>query len=178
MTMNFCSQTLVRINPFAELFRPLKKRGLMRIADYLDSRFISFLKEETRDEAIDALIDLLDKEEQLEDKEAFRQAIFHREGLVSTGIGVGVAVPHAKMRTIREFFIAIGIQQNKGIEWNALDKVPVRIVFMIGGPDDKQAEYLQILSLLTSAIKDVEFRKKLLKAVSPQEVFDIFANSL
>jgi len=168
---------LARINPFAELFRPLKKKGIMRISDYLDSRFICFLTEETRDAAIDALIDLLDEKKALENKEAFRQAIFHREGLVSTGIGVGVAVPHAKMRTIREFFIAIGIQQNKGIEWNALDKVPVRIVFMIGGPDDKQAEYLQILSMLTSAIKDGEFRKKLLKSTSAQEVFDVFANS-
>ena len=82
------------------------------------------------------------------------------------------------MKNIQQFFIAIGIQQNKGIEWNALDKAPVRIIFMIGGPDDKQTEYLQILSMLTSAIKDVELRKKLLKATSTQEVFELFSNSL
>lgn len=150
----------------------------MSIHDYLDSRLISFLDEETRDGAIDALIALLDEEGRLLDRNVFRDAIFYREGLVSTGIGMGIAIPHAKLKSIQQFFIAIGIQQNKGIEWNALDKAPVRIIFMIGGPDDKQTEYLQILSMLTSAIKDVELRKKLLKATSTQEVFEIFSNSL
>lgn len=149
----------------------------MRIHDYLDSQLISFLSEETRDGAIDALIALLDKEGRLADRRAFRDAIFYREGLVSTGIGMGIAIPHAKMKNIKQFFIAVGIQQNKGIDWNALDKAPVRIIFMIGGPDDKQTEYLQILSMLTSAIKDIDLRKKLLKATSTQEVFEIFSNS-
>ncbi len=150
----------------------------MRISDYLDSRLITFLTEETRDASIDTLIDRLDERGKLADKQAFRDAIFYREGLVSTGIGMGIAIPHAKMRNIKQFFIAVGIQQSKGIEWNALDKAPVRIIFMIGGPDDKQAEYLQILSMLTSAIKDVDLRKKLLKASSSQEVFELFSNSL
>lgn len=150
----------------------------MRIADYLDSRLISFLDEQTRDEAIDALIDRLDEAGKLPDKQAFRKAIFHREGIVSTGIGMGVAVPHAKMRGLRDFFIAIGIQQKKGIEWNALDKAPVRIIFMIGGPDDQQSEYLQILSMLTSAIRDIDLRKKVLKAAKPEEIFELFSNSL
>lgn len=150
----------------------------MRITDYLDSRLVRFLSQESRDASIDALIDLLDENGKLVDKPAFREAIFYRENLVSTGIGMGIAIPHAKMRNIKQFFIAIGIQKEKGIEWNALDKAPVRIIFMIGGPDDKQTEYLQILSLLTSAIKDVELRKKLLKASSTQEVFELFSNSL
>ena len=72
---------------------------------------------------------------------------------------MGVAVPHAKMDNFTDFFIAVGIQKQKGLDWNALDKAPVRLIFMIGGPEDKQSEYLQILSLLTSAIKDVELRK-------------------
>ena len=146
----------------------------MRISDYLDSRLISLLDVQERDGMIDALIDVLHEEGKLPDKQGFRKAIYQREGIVSTGIGMGVAVPHAKMRDLKEFFIAIGVQQKKGIEWNALDKAPVRIVFMIGGPDNKQAEYLQILSMLTSAIKDVELRKKLLKAISPEEVFALF----
>jgi nitrogen PTS system EIIA component len=150
----------------------------MRIHDYLDTSLISFLEEDTRDEAIDALISLLDDEGRLADKQIFRDAIFYREGLVSTGIGMGIAIPHAKMKNISKFFVAIGIQKNKGIEWNALDKAPVRIVFMIGGPDDKQTEYLKILSMLTSAIRDVDLRKKLLKATSAQEVFELFSNSL
>ncbi len=147
----------------------------MRISDYLDSRLITFLDVDTRDEAIHALVDLLDEEGHLPNREAFRKAIFHREELVSTGIGMGVAVPHAKLKDFTDFFIAVGIQQNKGLDWNALDKAPVRLIFMIGGPENKQTEYLQILSLLTSAIRDIDLRKKLLNAQTSEEALALFS---
>ncbi|MBI5272491.1 MAG: PTS sugar transporter subunit IIA [Chlamydiia bacterium] len=147
----------------------------MRIFRSLDMQLVSFLDVNTRDEAIDALIDLLDKAGKLPDKAVFRQAIFHREKLVSTGIGMGVAVPHAKLKNFPDFFIAIGIQRKKGLDWNALDTAPVRIVFMIGGPEDKQSEYLQILSQLTSAIKNMDLRKALLKAASKEQVLGLFS---
>ena len=148
----------------------------MKITDYLDSSLVSFLDVATRDEAIDALIALLHKNGEIEDLDAFRRAILHREQLVSTGIGMGVAVPHAKMKEFSDFFIAVGIQQKKGVDWNALDKVPVRLIFLIGGPEDKQTEYLQILSMLTAAIKDVDLRKELLKASDTEEVIDLFSD--
>lgn len=147
----------------------------MRISDYLDSRLITFLDVNSRDEAIEALIDLFDEEEHLVDKETFRKAIFHREEIVSTGIGMGVAIPHAKLKVFTDFHIIVGIQQKQGLEWNALDKAPVRLIFMIAGPDDKQTEYLQILSLLTSAIRDVDLRKKLLAAQSPEQAAEFFS---
>jgi len=71
--------------------------------------------------------------------------MLEREKIVSTGIGMGVAIPHAKLTSVEDFFIAIGIL-SKGVQWNALDGGPVRLIFMIGGPDDKQTAYLQILS--------------------------------
>jgi len=148
----------------------------MRISDYLDSRLVTFLDVNTRDEAIDSLINLLDAEGKLSEKGAFRKAIFDREELVSTGIGMGVAVPHAKLKSFTDFVIVIGILRKNGVDWNALDKAPVRLIFMIGGPDDKQTEYLQVLSLLTSAIRDVELRKKLLRATSESEVFSLFSS--
>lgn len=147
----------------------------MRIFDYLDSRLVAFLDVESRDQAIEKLVSLLDLEGHLPNKDAFRRAIFYREQLVSTGIGMGVAIPHAKMKHLSNFFIAIGIQQKKSLDWNALDKAPVRLIFMIGGPEDKQPEYLQILSLLTSAIRDIELRKKLLNAHSAEEVLELFS---
>lgn len=168
---------LARISPFRlNLFRPLRKKEHMRIFESLDARFISFLDAETRDEAIDTLIELLAKAGKLPDQNLFRNAIFHREKLISTGIGMGVAVPHAKLKNFPNFFIAIGIQKKKGLDWNALDTTPVRIIFMIGGPEDKQSEYLQILSQLTSAIKNVDLRKSLLKAQSPEQVLRLFSD--
>jgi len=147
----------------------------MKIADLLNPQLVAFLDVSLRDEAIDGLIALLDEQGMLPHREHFRAAIMHREKLVSTGIGIGVAVPHAKLAELGRFFIAIGIQRHKGIDWNALDKTPVRLIFLIGGPDDRQSEYLQILSQLTTAIKEEDLRKKMLKAVTPEEVVALFS---
>jgi PTS system nitrogen regulatory IIA component len=99
-----------------------------------------------------------------------------REKIVSTGIGLGVAIPHAKMAGYDDFFIAIGIQEGRGIEWYSLDGSHVHLIFMIGGPASRQTEYLNILSKLTLAIKDSERRQSLLKATSARQVIDLFKN--
>ena len=152
----------------------LESTKIVTISNYLDERLVVFLDVHTRNEALQKLVDVLNATGKLHDKESFYHAILEREKIVSTGIGIGVAIPHAKLSTYKDFFIAIGIQKSQGIEWNALDGSPVRIIFMIGGPDNRQTQYLQILSQLTLSIKDEERRKKLLKARSAREVLEIF----
>jgi len=83
-------------------------------------------------------------------------------------------VPHAKLTGLSRFFIAIGIQSKKGIDWNALDKAPVRLVFLIGGPEGRQTEYLKILSQLTSAIKDLDLRREILQMQTGEDVIALF----
>jgi len=145
----------------------------MLISKYLDSRLVLFLDVDERDAALHKLVDSLDQIGKLKDKRAFFDAILDREQIISTGIGMGVAVPHAKLPGYETFFIAIGIHR-KGISWDYLDGVPVRLIFMIGGPDDKQTEYLQLLSRLTLAIKDEEKRKKMLQLSSPEDIIALF----
>ncbi len=146
---------------------------MIRIANYLDPKMVYFLNAETRDDALKGMIDLISAEGKIVDKQPFYDAIIDREKVVSTGIGMGVAIPHAKLSGYDQFFIAVGIL-NKGVEWNAVDGAPVRIIFMIGGPDDKQTEYLQILSALTVIIKEEDLRKKMLTLNSPQAMISLF----
>ncbi|MDN3506923.1 MAG: PTS sugar transporter subunit IIA [Simkaniaceae bacterium] len=146
----------------------------MGISDYLDEKLVMHLDVHGQNEALEALVNLLEKEGKLHDKQAFYESILDREKIVSTGIGIGVAIPHAKLQGYDEFFVAIGIQKDEGIEWRALDGLPVRLIFMIGGPEDQQTEYLNILSMITTAIKDEECRKALLSAKSPRDVVAIF----
>ena len=141
---------LARINhqlalSLVDLKKAFKKGECVAISNYLDERLVLFLNVGTRDEALRSMTDALDKAGKLKNPQVFHHAILEREKIVSTGIGLGVAVPHAKLQGYEDFFIAIGIQPNKGIEWNALDGAPVRLIFMIGGPDNQQTEYLKIL---------------------------------
>jgi PTS system nitrogen regulatory IIA component len=170
---------LARINyqitsSIGDLKKFFKKGECVAISNYLDERLVLFLNADSRDEAIDQLIRVLAKEGKLKNSQVFHDAILEREKIVSTGIGLGVAIPHAKLHGYDEFFIAIGVQVKKGIEWNALDGAPVRLIFMIGGPENKQTEYLKILSHLTMAIKNEERRKKLLKSYDGKDIIALF----
>lgn len=145
------------------------------VVKYMDPSLVSFLNVTSRDEALKALVDQINQAHPLPDVNKFYQAICDREKLVSTGIGMGVALPHAKVAELDQFFIAIGILQ-KGVDWNSLDKAPVRIIFLIGGPDDKQTEYLQLLSGLTLFIKNEDIRKKLLTLNSKEAILQLFSH--
>lgn len=146
---------------------------MLKIHPYLDPQLVAFLDVSDRDEAIARLVDLVYASGRVADSDAFHRAILEREKIVSTSVGMGIAIPHAKLADYDDFFIAIGIL-NKGIEWHAMDGTPIRIILMIGGPDDKQTEYLQLLSGLTLAIKDEERRKALLTEKSADKIIELF----
>ncbi|MCH9634484.1 MAG: PTS system mannose-specific EIIBCA component [Chlamydiae bacterium] len=134
---------------------------------------VAFLEATSRDEAIKELIQRLSQDHNLVNEEEFLNAIMQREKIASTGIGVGVAVPHAKLPIYDDFFIAVGILK-QGIDWGAMDELPVKLIFLIGGPDDKQTQYLNLLSQLTLYLRDEEVRKKLLTLTAPEQMIQIF----
>ena len=145
----------------------------MQLSHYMDPRLVAFIDSDSRDEVLQQLVHLIYQAGKIQDEAQFYNAILDREKIVSTGIGIGVAIPHAKLHAYDQFFIAIGIFK-KPVNWQSLDGYPVRMAFMIGGPDDKQTEYLQILSHLTRIIKDEEVRKKMLLLTQPSDIIELF----
>lgn len=131
------------------------------IERYLNPKLITFFKARDRDDAIYRLVELCHDKGVIPATEPFLNKIQEREKIVSTGIGMSVAIPHAKLPHFDDFFIAIGVLE-RGVNWQALDGHPVRLIFLIGGPENKQPEYLKILSHLTNLIKSETLRKKML----------------
>lgn len=158
---------------FSDWLKALRKGKEVAISKFLDKRQITFLNSSHRDEALQALVHSLWQNGKLSDEKSFLQAVLDRESIVSTGIGMGIAIPHAKMSGFEDFFMAVGIHK-QGIEWGSLDGLPVKLIFLIGGPENKQTEYLRVLSRLTIAIKDENRRKQMLEATMPQHVIDLF----
>ena len=146
----------------------------LKLSDYISPELITFVSQTTQYEGLEKLVEMLDENGKLNDQAAFFEAILNREKIVSTGIGIGVAIPHAKLSGYDDFFIAIGIQQGKGIDWQSLDGLPVHVIFMIGGPENKQAAYLNILSMITAAVKEEAWRNQLFAAQSKDEVMQLF----
>ena len=147
----------------------------MQLSDYFDPRLVYFLQSSTKEEALQFLVHSVTQIKNLPDSTQFLNALLEREKIVSTGIGMSVAIPHAKMAAYPDFFIAVGLLQ-KGVAWNALDGTPVRMIFLIGGPDDRQTEYLKVLSSLTTALRNETLRKKLLAATHVDEIALLLEN--
>ena len=151
-----------------------KSKSLTDVSSYLSPSTIQFLDVQNRNEAITKLTECLTESYNLQEYQGeFLQAVLEREKVASTGIGLGVALPHAKLPEFDDFFIAIGILK-KGINWNSMDNVDVKLIFLIGGPDDKQCDYLNLLSQLTLVLRDEEIRKKLLHISQPKQIIEMF----
>lgn len=145
------------------------------IHDYIAPDRVIVLDAADKTRAIDQLVDAVGRSGPVGDLAGFRQAVHDREKTVSTGIGLGVAVPHAKVPSVNEFFVALGLSKT-GVEWDAIDQKPVRLVFLIGGPDRDQQTYLQILSKIVLVTKSPKLRSALLEAGSAEDALDVLAS--
>lgn len=150
-----------------------KSKTQSDVASFIDPAAIKFLESKDRNAAILELVNSLDNVYRLGDKNAFYNAVLEREKVASTGIGMGVAIPHAKLSIYDDFFIAVGILK-EGINWNSMDKQDVKLIFLIGGPDDKQCCYLNLLSQLTLCLRDEDVRKKILSFTNPEQIIEVF----
>ena len=105
----------------------------------------------------------------VEDGDLLRDAILEREAIMSTGIGLGIAIPHAKIASVKDFVVAFG-KCPKGIEFNSLDGKPVQFVVMIAGPAQQQERYLQLLARITLKLKDSAVRRDLDAAETVEQI--------
>ncbi|MDJ0651977.1 MAG: PTS sugar transporter subunit IIA [Simkaniaceae bacterium] len=153
----------------------MNKERKKTLSELIEESVICFLETDSRSAALEELVNALAVSGKIMDRESFFEAISKREKIVSTAIGLGVAIPHARLSAFDHFSIAVGLQKEKeGIPWNARDGAPVRLIFMIGGPVDQQTDYLKILSSLTAAVKDEDRRKKLLNTKTREDVVSLF----
>ncbi len=114
---------------------------------------ITWIDSPTKDEAIRALLDVVARSAGLPQVEEIYEAIQEREKLMSTGIGLNLAIPHAKLPSVKEFVVGLAIHR-RGLAFESLDDKPVNILVMIVGPSHHQEEYLRVLARVTTFLKD------------------------
>ena len=131
------------------------------------------LKATTKDEVLDELIELLEKDGKLNNKGEFKEAVLKREEEFSTGIGMGIAIPHGKSSTVVEACIVFG-KSEKGIDYQSMDDEPAHLFFLIAVPSDSSDVHLRALSEISRKLMHSEIRNQLLKAQSFEELINIF----
>jgi len=145
----------------------------MKLSKFSEENLIIFdLKAKAKDEIIEELVELVNTSNMVTDKNSLLKDIKERENLVTTGIGYGVAFPHAKTKSVKGIVIAFG-RSNKGIDFEAIDHKPVFLFFLIAAPEDAIGAHLNVMSRLSYLMKSEENRQKLMKATSPGEVLEL-----
>jgi len=144
------------------------------ISEVLRPELMKFDMEATdKKQAIQELAQLMWNHGYVEDLQGLVDATMEREAEYSTGIGMGVGIPHAKSAVVKQPVVAFG-KSSKGIEFDSFDGEPVYLVFLIAVPEKSDKEHLNILSTLSRALMHEEVRDALMRATTPEEVIRAF----
>ncbi|RYM05658.1 PTS fructose transporter subunit IIC [Sporolactobacillus sp. THM7-7] len=146
----------------------------MKITDLMiQSAMVMDMKATTKEAAIDELIKSLEKNGRINDPALFKKMILKREEESSTGIGEGIAMPHAKTRAVNQATVVFG-RSRKGVDYQALDGKPSYLFFMIAAPEGAANVHLQTLAALSRLLVDQTFVAKVKDAETAEEVARLF----
>jgi mannitol/fructose-specific phosphotransferase system IIA component (Ntr-type) len=144
----------------------------VNLSDYISEDRIVSLDGGDKDTCLARMVEVLSQAPEIRDGDALLRAILERENILSTGIGFGIAVPHAKIPSVSSFVMALGIS-SAGVDYDSMDGKPVHIVVMIAGPDGQQDQYLRILAKVTLLLRNDEVRSTL-QTARPSEIVQVF----
>jgi len=132
---------------------------------------------ESRDKrsVIAELVDLLDANGLLLDRDVALQAVLAREQIRSTGIGGRIAIPHGKCKAVNELVMALGIA-HQPIDFESIDGKPVTIIIVLVSPADQTGPHIQALATISRLMLDEGFKEKLEKAASANEVYELLSD--
>lgn len=146
----------------------------MNIHTLLDeSTILANLEVENKKELLNQLINLLKPKVSDEQLNEIRKAVFEREDIMSTGVGKGLAIPHGKAKNIEKTYASFALLKDP-VAYESVDEEPVRIVFLLVGPNSKNNIHIKLLSRISRLMNNMEFRNKLLKCERSAEIHKIF----
>ncbi|MFZ0389915.1 MAG: PTS sugar transporter subunit IIA [Calditrichia bacterium] len=145
----------------------------MKLVDVLKPDYIRIpLKGDDKKSVIREVINILAPYKIFDDSEKIFDAVMEREKIMTTGVGRGVAIPHCKKESCRQFAISLGIQKD-GIDFQSIDNQPAHIIFLLVGPENNPGRHIRLLSRISRLISKDNLRDDLLNCSSPQEAFDL-----
>jgi PTS system nitrogen regulatory IIA component len=145
------------------------------LADALDVQRCILLRNATKIEALNEMIDALATAPVVMDRQQVAAAVFEREQLMSTGIGLGIGLPHVRLASVKAPVMALGVSRAPIDDYESLDGEPVRIIVMVAAARDQHPHYLRLLYRVSTQLKDEALRERLSQAASPERMFSIIS---
>ncbi len=126
----------------------------------------------SKSEVINALVDVLEGHEGIDSLETVRSAIFEREEMMSTGVGKGLGLPHAKTPATTETVAAFATTAQP-VDFGAIDDDPIRLLLLLVGPEDHKSQHVKILGRISRLVSRDPLREQLIEAEEPETVIQI-----
>jgi len=143
----------------------------MRLTDILTDNHIQIpVTANNRNDSIKDLINLLDEE--INDMDQAFEAVLEREKIMTTGVGNGIAIPHCKHSSCPNFAAALGIHP-KGVDFEAIDKKKVKIIFLLVGPENNPGLHIKLLSRISRLMSNEDLREQLINSKSSEEALQL-----
>ena len=149
----------------------------MQLVDVLKENMI-FLNFEAnnKEEAIEKFINSLEKTGTIKEPNALKDALLEREKLGTTGVGQGIAMPHARSSAIKDLTVAF-FRSEKGIDFKSMDSEPVHLVFLLLAPVTAGGPYLKLLAKISRLLRGDDFRTALMEAKDVSSVLQIIQDN-
>ena len=149
----------------------------MQLVDVLKENMI-FLNFEAnnKEEAIEKFINALEKTGTIKEPNALKDALLEREKLGTTGVGNGIAMPHARSSAIKDLTVAF-FRSEKGIDFKSMDSEPVHLVFLLLAPVTAGGPYLKLLAKISRLLRGDDFRTALMEAKDVAAVLQIIQDN-
>jgi PTS system nitrogen regulatory IIA component len=144
----------------------------IELRNHLQPARVLDLTAPSKDAALVALVAAAATSPAVTNEEALLAAVRERESKLSTGIGLGIAVPHARIESVKEFVVVVG-RHVAGLEFGSIDQRPVHILVLIVGPREAKTPYLELLAQLSKRLKLEDVRRRITGEASPQDVVDL-----
>jgi len=152
---------------------PANQDEKLKILDFLSPEAVSpELAATTKKEVLEELVSLLAKDGKIKDPKATVDVLLEREKLGSTGIGQGIAIPHAKTDQAAEVLAAFGLSR-RGVQFDALDGEAVHIFFLLVAPPAAASLHLKALARISRLLKDKFFRQSLRETKAAAEILKL-----
>lgn len=146
---------------------------MMKISDILSVSSISLNNVfEEKEDLLNYLVELANNSNKIIDVEQVRNAVFEREDVMSTGVGKGIAIPHAKTESINSTVAAL-VTLEEGIDYKSLDKKPVNIAILLLSEPVNIGNHLRMLSQISKLLNNESLRERIIDSKSNEQVIEI-----
>jgi len=148
----------------------------VQVKSILSPERVLFLNHPAKRDTLLTLAKNLATAPQVKNSQELAIEILKREELMSTAIGMGIAIPHIRLLSVTDLVMSVGISSVGINDFNPLDEEPVRLVFMIAAAGNQHSYYLQTLSFLSARLRNRELRDALVKSKTPDEAYNQLAS--